>query len=91
MKKWAYNMKGKVNLCSGSIRLKLDLVCFLRDFRERLRVNTSYLNASTENGGMYCGVRASITSFYKIVVVLFRKTVKTKQHISGYLLEIKLV
>lgn len=79
MKKCACNLKGKVTLCTASIRIKLYLVCFLKDLWERLRVKIHYLNAAMENGGTYCGVTAGITSFYKIVLVFFRKTVK-KSH-----------
>lgn len=63
MKKWACNLKGKVSLCSASIRMKLELVCFLKDLWERLRVKIRYLNAAMENGGTYCGVTGGVTSF----------------------------
>jgi len=54
-------------------------------------VTTCYLNAAVENGGTHCGVTAGVTPFYERVSVFFRKAVKKKNHISGYLLEIKLV
>lgn len=75
MKKWSCKVKGKVTLSSLSTTIKLGPVCSLKDLWERLRVEVHYLNAAMEKRGTCCGITAGITSFYKVVLVFFRKAV----------------